>query len=765
MRPIRPTRTLACGLAVLALFLCPTALAQSPDEDFFKAYYLQHEEGRLEAALELYQGIARSKKADAGLRKRAKLAAAAIAEDLAASDFARLMPEDTIFYLELNRPGEQIAQLADQLGLLGFVDGGRGFGISPRLLDGALGVRGAAVAITEIDPNGGPPEGVMVLHPGDQDTVRGLIETGLPAGGVPIEPIAGHPTWMVENEAYVSLTPRVLIAGTTRSLVEGVAARLKGKKIGSFAQAESLKTAQAMRGDDLIFFHLNAEPVLPLLRMAMEQEARHNPEAAMAMAFLDIDSLEGFSGRLGVDGKGLGLDLALQLEEGHQNLLFNLMRTPALGKETLQLVPEGAAFFLATSFNEASCVAPASGDPERPIVTAMDFGREVFANIVDIVVYGLPPQGQSQGGMPIPDIVVCLRVNDVDRSRALWNFVLGLASKSSGRGSMNADVVEIGGIDCERYQIQGVPVYLVTHDKEMMISASRSAIARTLKARKKGSSILKDELFAGTLKQMGGDNTTALVVNPGRCAQMVKPFLSERELAEMGPIAELLSETVFSVGFQQSDTTLALHSRIERLPDLGPMVTMLMEQERGGHGHAHSELVFTGEQPKKQKKAKKPEAPRYAEAIEEAPVDIGQLREKLIELAKRGKHEQANAVGKRIFRVLSKDPNALNDFAWALLTEDPFAGEYTELARKISTVSNELTEFGSWAALDTLALAEFESGNVTKAIELEKKALSLAEGTGREPEIEAALERFVKGLEAQKEKKKKSKKKKVVDAR
>ena len=61
----------------------------------------------------------------------------------------------------------------------------------------------------------------------------------------------------------------------------------------------------------------------------------------------------------------------------------------------------------------------------------------------------------------------------------------------------------------------------------------------------------------------------------------------------MGPVVQLLDKTVFSVGFQQNDTTLALRTRIERLPDLGPMVAMLIEQERGGHGsHRSSELVF-----------------------------------------------------------------------------------------------------------------------------------------------------------------------------
>jgi tetratricopeptide (TPR) repeat protein len=754
MRPLRFAKTLTSGLALVSLLLTPSALAQSPEQDFFQAYYLQHELGQLEPALELYLGVARSQGAERSLRHRAKIAAGEIGEDLAASDFARLMPENTIFYLEINRPGDQIAELVDQLGLLGVAEDGRGFGISPHLLQGALGLRGAAVAITEIDPNGGPPKGVLVLHPGDQEVVRGLIETGLPSGGQPVDAIGGYPTWNVERQAFVTLTSRLLVAGTSRAHVEGVIARMKGKNLRSLAGAASLESAQSLRGDDLIFFHLNAEPIIPMLRMALEHEARRNPEARMAVAFLDIDTLEGFSGRLGIDGNGLGLDLSLQLEEGHQNFLFNLMRTPALSEDTLKLVPRGAAFFLATSFNESSCVAPASGDPGRPIVTAMDFGREVFANLVDVVVYGMPPQGQPQGGMPIPDVVTCLRVNDVDRSRALWNFVLGLASQSSGSQSTAPDVVTIAGVDCERYQIGGVPVYLVTRENEMMISPSRSAIAQTLKAREKGSSILRDELFATSLEGLGHDNTTALLVNPGRCAMMARPFIPEHEVAEFEPVAQILAETVLSVGLRQNDTTLGLSTRIQNLPDLSPVVAMLMEQRHGrAHAPAPAQLRFVDEKPARQKPRPQPTA------------DLGELRKRLLESALADDRAKTDQIGGKIFKLLGDDWNALNDFAWALLTEDPFRGNHTKLARKVARTSNELTDFGSWAALDTLALAEFESGNVAKALELEKKALKLAEGTGREPEIEAALERFKKGLKKQEAKGKKKKSKKVVDAR
>jgi hypothetical protein len=99
-------------------------------------------------------------------------------------------------------------------------------------------------------------------------------------------------------------------------------------------------------------------------------------------------------------------------------------------------------------------------------------------------------------------------------------------------------------------------------------------------------------------------------------------------------------------------------------------------------------------------------------------------------------------------RELREDARALNEFAWSLLTEDPFAGRFARLARRASERSNELTHFGEWRYLDTLALAEFESGAVEEAIAHQEKALELARREGDDEgarSVAGRLERFRAG--------------------
>ena len=145
------------SLFAAGLLFAPGALAGDDQDDFHRAYYLEKEQGDLEAALALYRQVAHDDGAPQDLRQRARLAARACAEEIAASDFANLMPASTLLYVELNNPGDQLSTL---LGLLGLLQGSQGSGniaISPRLVSALLGVRGAAVGITEVDTRGGPP--------------------------------------------------------------------------------------------------------------------------------------------------------------------------------------------------------------------------------------------------------------------------------------------------------------------------------------------------------------------------------------------------------------------------------------------------------------------------------------------------------------------------------------------------------------------------------------------------------------------------------
>lgn len=111
-----------------------------------------------------------------------------------------------------------------------------------------------------------------------------------------------------------------------------------------------------------------------------------------------------------------------------------------------------------------------------------------------------------------------------------------------------------------------------------------------------------------------------------------------------------------------------------------------------------------------------------------------------------GEFEKATAVGEKIYEVISDDAASLNRFSWMLLTREPAKGHLNDLALKMATRANELTEGKNWGILDTLALAKFETGAADEAVKLEKEAIRLAKEEDVDEEqmqqLEEALKRF-----------------------
>lgn len=727
------------GLLLASLALSSSVLAQSPQERYDRAYRLENEDRAYEEALELYREVADSRGAGDELRQRAHARAHAVAEELASADFAQLMPADAFLYVEVNRPGEELASLLDQLGLLGTwrdaVDrGAESFAISPDLIHGLLGVRGAAVAVNRVPIGDGPPGGVFVLHVGDMDVVRGMIDTALPAGGQPEEPIEGHPTWSVDGHLLVTLTSRLVVISGDREEIAGVLRRVRGDRRDSLASDERMRTNLGLRRDDLLYACVNAAPLRPLMSAALGQLASGDPGAAAAAAALDVESLEALVLRAGADPDGLSMDVVLRLSEGHRNLAFNLLRAAPLDRASLETVPAGAAGFVSWSTNPRG---PRIAELEEnadglPVVTAMDFGRELFANLVGVTLFALPPEGA--GGSPIPQVAASITVNDPQRSQAVWSLLLGMASVAGGAPASPGgapETTEIAGHTAQRFHVgAGFPLYLVTLGDGLVLSPSRPAIERTLATRSRGRSILDDPGFAPGLAQLDESTTWAAMIHAGRVARIAEPWMPP-EAHELGSLPELLEHTFVSAVGRHSGTEMGMSIAVRGLPKVGALIGRKMREEKE-RGRAYA--VAYGDDHER--------ALRAAERLlAEKGADADLLRRKFELLAGRGDDKAARDVGRELL-ASGADARALNNLAWALLTEERYGERFDRLALELSRRSNEMSGHATWQYLDTLALACFKNGQVEKAVELEAKALELVGDDPGRQELESALVRF-----------------------
>jgi len=86
-----------------------------------------------------------------------------------------------------------------------------------------------------------------------------------------------------------------------------------------------------------------------------------------------------------------------------------------------------------------------------------------------------------------------------------------------------------------------------------------------------------------------------------------------------------------------------------------------------------------------------------------------------------------------------------NQLAWSLLTKEGLKGPALDTAYKIAVRANDAAEGKDPAILDTLARATFMKGNKDKAIELQEKAIKLAEDDGLKSQLKETLDSYKEG--------------------
>ena len=326
------------GCAVLALGMAAPCLA-APQADFERGYFLQTHENDCAGAVAAFEKVVQAADAPDPLRAEAAVRLAQCREDVAASDFARLMPPQTIAYFEITRPGNHVTQLLKLLGLVRepgakpAEPGAKGmplpmpglffpedFTISPALTSELKKLKGLAVAITEVGI-GGPPSAVAVLHPGDFNLLRGELETAVQLVQ-PDEPIEGYKTYQVHGMAWITVTPRLFVAGSSREQVAAAVARLKNQGAESLASQEEFRRARSAGGDTAMLAYLSGPQLV-------KQFGSHIPprEGAIARNVLDIDHLQSLVFTAGTTPKGLRIEGSVNLAPGHRSLIYGLIQT------------------------------------------------------------------------------------------------------------------------------------------------------------------------------------------------------------------------------------------------------------------------------------------------------------------------------------------------------------------------------------------------------------------------------------------------------
>lgn len=578
-----------CLSLSLATMFAGTGIAQQTvpskaDAEFYKGYYQHHEANNLPAAVKSYKraiqlGVSPSI-ADAVENEMTNLQ-----ESVVTSSFENVMPADAIAYIELSNPANHVEQLARLMGLTGKPKSDSGpvvvlpidreiaipsdFQISPALLREMKKLRGAAVAITEIkDSNDGPPvEGLLVIHPGESDLLQGILETSIqfaPAS----ERLGGFPTFTIENKVWIVQTQTLIFVSDSKETIVDGLDRIKNSKLGSLADVDSFKTARATEKDAAVFAYVNPEQMMTRFGHMMRGEM------SMIRVAIDLDHLQHITSSIKATDNGLQTRFSVQYSEDHNSFGYGLIRTTPLSKKALSKIPSEAAVVVGMGLNPQMVLAAQTTAGQH--ISALDIGRELFANIEEIGLFVLP--STIQGNREFPNVGVVFTANDLDKSNRLWNEMLSLPSKMKIDDGPRAKTIEINGVAAREYTFNdpGAPELVIAKlGDEAMVAGTRMAVEAVIAANRSGTTLANDKSASAFWEASTESTAKALFVKVGPALQLAASMSGGNDASEMMMIKSAVDNLSIIATVDESHTNFDVTTSVVDLPKFENIIKTL----------------------------------------------------------------------------------------------------------------------------------------------------------------------------------------------
>ncbi|MEX2186880.1 MAG: hypothetical protein WD875_08810 [Pirellulales bacterium] len=610
------TTSRSCSLAVmvaLAGMLAQHVSAQDAGESHFqRGYYLQTLKNDPAGAAKAFEQVLGEAGVSAEMKADAQTRLVQCREDLAATDMAQLMPSEALAYIEVNRPGEHVGNLIRMFGLLGDSSAGDSstgekgaaknatgdkpdaaaipldgpfvmptdFAVSPALVRELEKVRGFAIAVTAVDHRG-IPDGVAVIHPGESDLLRGLAETSIQFVQR-ADSIEGYKTYQIENEVWLVQTARLFVVARSKDQAAAAIARLKNPAAASLASNKRFAKLADDRKNALAFCYVAGDQIAPLMiaRGAFT-------EAMIARSVLDLDHLESLVAVAGTTQDGVAVKAKAVMAEGHRNLAYALIRTAPASRRTLASVPSGAAVVGILGLNPASEAAAektpaaraAEGEPRY--VTAMDLGREVFANIEEVSVFVMP-SANADARVPIPEVGLVFGVKDAGQSQALWDQLLALPSMFGAPLTSAPADVTIEGAAGRQFRFPFIPpIVLVAQKDRTFLAGTQGAVAASLRvAAGKQDSLAKDPQLQSLVDSLPAHTSKGAVVHVGRAMRLIAPVAGRGMPPEMAAASSAFDNLTLSLVTDEQPTEFAIRAEVKGMPNVTQIAKMAFEMER-----------------------------------------------------------------------------------------------------------------------------------------------------------------------------------------
>ncbi|MEM8678538.1 MAG: hypothetical protein AAGF97_04190 [Planctomycetota bacterium] len=499
-------------------------------------------------------------------------------------DFAQLMPESTLVYVELQEPANHVEQLVSAMGLMGpreerdeeavtiHLDDGfvlsSDFRISPSLLAEMKRVRGAAISLSAPFKNHEPVP-LVVVDPGKSSLLRGLMETGIQV--VPkAEAIGGYATYHhAEGNFWCVQTKTLFVASSDRDHLEEAIQRARGRA-SSLVDNETFAKRRRECKDALLFAYADGpnivEHVVPQV----------GGDVAIARAVLDLDHLQCATAMISSTDSGAKAELRISMDENHNSLAYGMIRTVPFRQDIFRNVPGSAALVAAIGVNPPLKIEGASSQH----ITAMDIGREFFANLSEVAMFVLPSIASPQQEAPNFGFVV--KANDAEKSESLWSQLLALPAMVGSDDGPRVEEIRVDGRSGHRYVFDDddIPeMEMVRLDDATMVFGTEDAVAAVLNLDGRKDSILNDEGLADAIKDAPAHASKAIFAQVGRMAQLAAQIEKGSDAQQLAMISQVLKHTKVVVVSDEAPDQLTVQVEASELPVFEDVIRMVAEMQ------------------------------------------------------------------------------------------------------------------------------------------------------------------------------------------
>jgi hypothetical protein len=412
---------------------------------------------------------------------------------------------------------------------------------------------------------------IVVLYPGKSDALRGLILAALGMAGQPGEAIEDMNTFTIGPDARAAYDDKVIIIAQPAQQLEWSVKQYKGlisEPTLASSNPSFAKLNKKQRQNNMLTVWANVDEVYAELLKQFPQ-GQTPQQITMANAFADFAHIDCLTISSSIEPDGFVDRREILFKEGHQCLLYDMIRTPNMSKDALQAVPADAvalvSFALSANETQAETIRAKVKN-----VTGLDIGREIFANIEQVTIFAVSPKQASPFFPGYFGLVVTS--HNPQQTREIIDRILGTADVLASKAvEQTPGKYRIG-------QIQDTPLYCYVEQagNATILSLSPEVAKAAVAAIKDGNSVCKAGPLSGCVSKLPPTASKLVLVNAGGVIRLAAPVITgtfEEEQrnslqSNFDKLALAADKTTIELRTDEQLNSFTINSKMTGLPPL-----------------------------------------------------------------------------------------------------------------------------------------------------------------------------------------------------